>query len=425
MKKDFIGYEQYEEICERAGIEGEGTRKILVDFLHDLGVVLHFEEPGLKETNVINPKWVTEAVYRIINSRQLADGKGVLSKDTLNQILNYKKYPSRKHDYILELMKKFEICYGINGNSILVPDLLKVEEPYFRFDYKASLKFIIEYDYLPKSIMATFIVKRNKEIKGDYKWRTGVVINDRSFSSSAVIKVDEREKQVLINVNGTQKREYFSTIRKTLLDINESFEKLDFKEMVPCCCIECENEQKPFFYDYLYLIKRKNKGKTTVDCQESIEEVLIEDLLSGIEEPDADRQDDWDVFISYSSKDFAVIEKVVSDLKRSGISYWWDDEQILPGDSISQKIEVGLAKSRFVMPCFSQNQIKSGWCRVEYTAILNKVISGKTDQIVTPLILDNLPSEKMPLLISDYKLVTYSDKSSYKKLLRRLKEHII
>ncbi|MCP4146961.1 MAG: hypothetical protein GY757_04340, partial [bacterium] len=73
MKQNYISYDKYDEICAKEKIDGYDQQTTLVDYLNDLGVILHFNEPALKETNVINPRWVTEAVYKIINSKVLAD----------------------------------------------------------------------------------------------------------------------------------------------------------------------------------------------------------------------------------------------------------------------------------------------------------------------------------------------------------------
>lgn len=150
------------------------------------------------------------------------------------------------------------------------------------------------------------------------------------------------------------------------------------------------------------------------------EEITVDLEFPGTEVKDAaepDKEFKWDVFISYSSKDFPVIEKIVEEFKRRGIRYWWDDEQLRPGDSISAKIADGLKKSRYVMPCLSNNQLTSGWCRAEYTAILNKVIGGCMVQKVVPLVLDELNHEDVPLLLSDYKYERLPDTRGYEKLL--------
>ena len=130
----------------------------------------------------------------------------------------------------------------------------------------------------------------------------------------------------------------------------------------------------------------------------------------------------WDVFISYSKMDKPLVEKITADLKRNRITYWLDNEQLEPGDHISQTIVKGLEGSRYVLCCFSRNQLKSGWCHTEYEAVLNKVISRTTGQRILPLILDDLRDEEMPLLVSSYKYERYSDSIGYQKILKRIKK---
>lgn len=130
----------------------------------------------------------------------------------------------------------------------------------------------------------------------------------------------------------------------------------------------------------------------------------------------------WDVFISYSSSDKPLVGKITTDLKSNGITYWLDYEQIEPGDKMIQSIEKGLKGSRFVLCCFSRNQLKSGWCRAEYESILDDVINGTTHQIVIPLILDNLKYKKVPPLIRRLKFERYSDPIGYQNILNRLKK---
>jgi internalin A len=82
-----ISYDSYESLCRDEGLTNEDTLVTLVDFLNDLGVVVRFDSPVLRETNVINPTWITAAVYSIINSKQLADGHGLLERAALRGYL--------------------------------------------------------------------------------------------------------------------------------------------------------------------------------------------------------------------------------------------------------------------------------------------------------------------------------------------------
>jgi small GTP-binding protein len=240
MKEDFINYHQYKTICQKENIDDKTSWDTLVDFLNDLGVVLYFKDFKLKETHVLEPEWVTTAVYKIINSKDAADAKGLLQLSRLDDVLKRESpddyyYPPDKYRFIVELMQKFQLCYEIGPETVLIPDLLEVQEPSFEFDTAAALKFLVAYDFLPRSIMPRFIVKMHKDIKAGLQWRTGVVLEDKAFGCTAVVIADNEEKKIHIHVQGseTQRRDYFSILRKALRDINNSFEKLDAVEKVP------------------------------------------------------------------------------------------------------------------------------------------------------------------------------------------------
>ncbi|MCP5103328.1 MAG: hypothetical protein GY950_08115 [bacterium] len=88
------------------------------------------------------------------------------------------------------------------------------------------LTFIVQYDFLPRSVMPRFIVNMHTDIKENLQWRTGVVLEDRDFQSTAVVKADHEEKRIYLYVAGGQKRDYFAVLSATLRRINQSFEKL-------------------------------------------------------------------------------------------------------------------------------------------------------------------------------------------------------
>ena len=201
MTNNFISYEKFQDLCIQESITGESAQDTLIGFLNDLGIILHFKDFKLKHTHVLEPKWVTGAVYRIINSEKVAKNNGVLKLESLAEILKKEKetdyfYPQDKHKYIIDLMKKFELCYEIETDHILIPDLLEIQEPKFDFDYSSSLKFLIDYDFLPRSVMPRFIVKMHKDIKDNLRWRTGVVLENSKLNSTSVIKADESDKEI-------------------------------------------------------------------------------------------------------------------------------------------------------------------------------------------------------------------------------------
>lgn len=282
---EFITLEQYRNICTRHDVSAD-SQEILVDFLHDLGIVLHFRDIQLLDMHVLDPRWVTEGVYRIINSKKLAEQNGVLKLDALSDILKFKKdlkfiYPPEKHSFLVDLMLKFEVCYRVNDDSILVPDLLDLQEPQFEFDSSDALKFVFEYDYLPKSVMLRLIVRLHADIHNMERWRTGVVLSSSTFSTKALIKADEKEKRIYVTVSGSEKRDYFSVIRKTIFDIGVSFERLGLKELVPL------PDESGDFVDYADLIGHERNDMEEIFIGRLGKKYNVQTLLNGVERKSA------------------------------------------------------------------------------------------------------------------------------------------
>jgi small GTP-binding protein len=284
MTEDFIDYEEYKIICKKENIMDKISQDTLVDYLNDLGVILHFKDFKLEETYVLDPEWVTTAVYKIINSKEIIKNLGLLKLNLISGILRKENiydyyYPRDKYRYIIDLMQKFELCYSIDDETVLIPDLLAVQEPTFDFDYTSVLRFIIQYDFLPRSIMPRFIVNMHKDIKDHLQWRTGVVLEDNDFESTAVIKADNEAKRIYIYVNGGQKRDYFAAVLITLRRINQSFEKLKTKELVPM------PDEPEITADYKQLIRFEKEGIEFYLPGESQKKYRVKDLLGTVGGP--------------------------------------------------------------------------------------------------------------------------------------------
>jgi hypothetical protein len=134
--------------------------------------------------------------------------------------------------------------------------------------------------------MPRFIVKMHKDIKNGLQWRTGVVLENKDFHSTAVIKVDERDEKIYIYVDGEQKRDYFSPIRKTFRDINDGFERLEAKEMVPLP----DNDESVIEYEELIGYEQMGWEKFIVG--KTRKAYSVSELLDGIEK----REERWKDF---------------------------------------------------------------------------------------------------------------------------------
>lgn len=280
-ESNFINQDEYIKLCTENEVTDEISQRTLIGFMHDLGVVLYFQEDHrLSDLGILNPQWVTNGVYKILNSHILFQNKGVLTTSMLDEILNLPEYPHGKRLFIVDMMKKFELCYDIEPDkTFLVPDLLPKDEP-------AELKFSgipgFEYAYpvLPSSVITRFIVRMNQKIEDGFVWRTGVVL--KIGSNTALVKADIEDRKITIAIDGVEhtRRDALSAIRYQLDEIHGSIKGLNPQKMVP---IPNAPNAEPLEYETLLMLEREGQEIYLVRDGSRLVKVNVREILSGIE----------------------------------------------------------------------------------------------------------------------------------------------
>ena len=181
---DFITYQDYEQLNFIKDLE-EIDRKTNLKLLSMIGAIVSFvDDPRLVDTNVINPQWIMDGVYKIINDPKIKDiTKGQLDIHDLDRILPKNKFPKARHVYLLELMKKFDLCYAAKDQKSIyfIPDLFEDIEPTVEWNHSKLIQFRYDYDDFPPDVFMTrFIVEMHQDIFGENRWRSGVYISNGS-----------------------------------------------------------------------------------------------------------------------------------------------------------------------------------------------------------------------------------------------------
>jgi internalin A len=77
MKENYLTFDGYRNLCRENGEGDPVAQETLAGFLHSLGIALNYkDDPRLRDTHVLNPRWVTEGVYKIINNERLRRQNG-------------------------------------------------------------------------------------------------------------------------------------------------------------------------------------------------------------------------------------------------------------------------------------------------------------------------------------------------------------
>jgi hypothetical protein len=101
--------------------------------------------------------------------------------------------------------------------------------------------------------------------------------------------------------------------------------------------------------------------------------------------PQVEMGDDaYDVFISHASEDKeTIVRSLVSELVNQGLQVWYDEFTLRIGDSLRQKIDRGLARSRVGLVVLSSSFIAKGWTNYELDGIVTRAVSG--EQLLLPI----------------------------------------
>jgi small GTP-binding protein len=73
----------------------------------------------------------------------------------------------------------------------------------------------------------------------------------------------------------------------------------------------------------------------------------------------------YDVFLSHSSKDKAIVRRLAERLRKDGLRVWFDEWVVQTGDNIPRKIDEGLETSAALVLCMSANSLGSDWTTLE------------------------------------------------------------
>lgn len=232
-ERNFLPYLKYQKLCQLNGVEEDSSQRTLVRFLHDLGIVLNFQDDDrVNDTNVLNPGWVTDGVYALLNSLILKQQYGVLHREQLADILPVAAYSSDQYRFLLEMMLKFELAYEMDRQRLLIPGLLAKEEPGFEWEEDGSLHFAYQYHVLPHSVLHRFMVRQYIFIDPDIRWRTGVLLQHDGLS--ALVKADIEAKTIRIAINGQgNRRQFLYSLRLVFAGIHESITGIKPEEVVP------------------------------------------------------------------------------------------------------------------------------------------------------------------------------------------------
>jgi GTPase SAR1 family protein len=133
--------------------------------------------------------------------------------------------------------------------------------------------------------------------------------------------------------------------------------------------------------------------------------------LAGLVTTIAERRKDgaFDVFLCHNSQDKPAVRELAQELADMGLLAWIDEERLLPGDVVQEKLERAIQQAGAVIVCIGPHGL-GRWQTVEYHSVYERLIDAaerepdggfRTSQHlrVIPVLLPGAQKEQIPLFL--------------------------
>jgi internalin A len=425
MKTNYLSFNEYREQCAIFGEKDASAQEALSYYLHNLGIALNYrDDPRLQDTYVLNPHWVTNGIYSILSSERLKENRGEIHLKDLSEILPTQNYPVKMHRFLMDLMKKFELCFTFPDDDchFLVPELLDKQEPLEGSSFKPleCLNFQYHYPVLHEGLLPRFIVRTHVLSEGYPRWRSGVVLNFEG--NLALVRADLQEKRVFIFVSGPP-----SGRRRLLAIIRADFEHIhsEIRTLRPYGMVALP-EYPDVLIPYEKLLAMESSGIDVLPelANGKVIEVSVNALLNGVDLEGARIREILmneplsaiHLLCCYSRKDERLREELDTHLKlmhRQGLITTWNDRNIDGGEDWKLSIDDNLEKAHIILLLVSADFIASDYC---YATEMKRALKRHKDgaAVLIPIIVRDVnlsiaPFDGIQCLPKDGKPITLWD----------------
>lgn len=236
----YLTYETYKQLCIQHQTENEAAQKLLLKYFNMIGAVTWFGDINLTMMHVLNPKWITQGVYKIITAKKTSRLYGRINVSDFKELLQPLEkddytYDESHYAYILNMMKKFELCDSPDDINLLIPSAFGKEPKIEYKDFKGNkvTTYVLQFkDYLPLALIHRYITKNINQALDNNYWYTGIVVKDSKSEVLAMVHLDKVDKRIYVRIKGENKLGLWEHIRREFAIIASSYAKIKYNELV-------------------------------------------------------------------------------------------------------------------------------------------------------------------------------------------------
>jgi len=298
-QKNYITGKDFKRYCDECGVTTEEkVREDLLKWFSDLGVGFAYQErKPTKDWVILNPEWLTNAIYIILNNRREEVQNGVVPRSTIADLLDPpeelekeiyailpgESYESHEIDHVLMVIRKFGLSFPLGEDREFFPALcnrttLPIAEEYEKAPDTLELRAV--YDYLPDNLMQTLMVELNRDLELENVWKTGAQFIHPITKLSAVVKT-EGETKLRILVRGQGKTHDATSYLNYLWDnVKRITSRMNITASEEQIAYRHPDDGAAEYYDYVFLVGSQEKGVDMVYSKLKKEMIPIQNILT-------------------------------------------------------------------------------------------------------------------------------------------------
>ena len=257
-ENNYLDRDRYHALCAQYGVENEQAPALLSLF-NALGVCFSYhrdrEKKELAAYKLLNPVWLTNAIYAIIEEGMAYAEEGRIRRNAVEQMLcnqapgivrgnkNYRRtvpslcYRPEECRYVLDVAAAHDLCYAVNVNTLFFPALCSADTPKEALSepegYGQHVSYLLRYSYLPDNVLHGLMVRcMRNSISVSTAWQRGMVLHVWNLHRVFVRMTDDETLRIDIYSTGVH-RAYalFWALRKQIEEINDKL-NLSAKEYI-------------------------------------------------------------------------------------------------------------------------------------------------------------------------------------------------
>lgn len=190
-KKKVLSWEEYTELATHVHITQKKALEQMTEFLNDVGSLIWFDTPNLRELVILDDQWLASVMASVISFKQNWRD-GVVPVRTLDII--WRDYPVHLHKSLVALLVKFEVMFPLYGDesNLVVPSLLpenedanwstfvKTQRDHKQFDL---VQRIYRFDFIPVGFFSRLVVRmfQAPEVTCHNSFRRGFLLTQASL----------------------------------------------------------------------------------------------------------------------------------------------------------------------------------------------------------------------------------------------------